>query len=55
MLYDDQPISQDEEDKLNRTPFVDEIVELINRYTEYDEKKDKIGRASCRERVSLDV
>lgn len=40
MLYDDQPISQDEEDKLNRTPFVDEIVELINRYTEYDEKKD---------------
>lgn len=40
MLYDDQPISQDEEDKLNRTPFVDEIVELIDRYTEYDEKKD---------------
>ena len=40
MLYDDQPISQDEEDKLNRTPFVDEIVELIDRYTDVDEKKD---------------
>lgn len=40
MLYNDQPIGQDKEDKLNRTSFVDEIVELINRYTEYDEKKD---------------
>lgn len=40
MLYNDQPIGQDEEDKLNRTPFVDEIVELIDRYTEDDEKKD---------------
>lgn len=40
MLYNDQPIGQDEEDKLNRTPFVDEIVELIDRYTEADEKKD---------------
>lgn len=41
MLYNDQPIGQDKEDKLNRTPFVDEIVELIDRYTEADEKKDK--------------
>jgi hypothetical protein len=40
MLYNDQPIGQDEEDKLNRTPFVDEIVELIDRYTEVDEVKD---------------
>lgn len=40
MLYNDQPIGQDEEDKLNRTPFVDEIVELIDRYTEDDEEKD---------------
>lgn len=40
MLYNDQPIGQDEEDKLNRTPFVDEIVELVDRYTEADEKKD---------------
>lgn len=40
MLYNDQPIGQDKEDKLNRIPFVDEIVELIDRYTEADEKKD---------------
>lgn len=40
MLYNDQPIGQDEEDKLNRKPFVDEIVELVDRYTEADEKKD---------------
>lgn len=40
MLYNDQPIGQDEEDKLNRKPFVDEIVELIDRYTEADEVKD---------------
>jgi len=40
MLYNDQPIGQDEEDKLNRKPFVEEIVELIDRYTEADEKKD---------------
>lgn len=41
MLYNDQPIGQDKDDKLNRTPFVDEIVELIDRYTDADEKKDK--------------
>lgn len=40
MLYNDQPIGQDEEDKLKRKPFVDEIVELIDRYTEADEVKD---------------
>ena len=40
MLYNDQPIGQDKDDKLNRTPFVDEIVELVDRYTEADEKKD---------------
>lgn len=40
MLYNDQPIGQDKEDKLNRTPFVEKIVELIDRYTEADEKKD---------------
>lgn len=40
MLYNDQPIGQDKDDELNRTPFVDEIVELVDRYTEADEKKD---------------
>lgn len=40
MLYNDQPIGQDKEDKLNRIPFVDETVELIDRYTEADKKKD---------------
>lgn len=40
MLYNDQPIGQDKEDKLNRTLFVDEIAELVDRYTEADEKKD---------------
>lgn len=40
MLYNDQPIGQDKDDKLNRTPFVDEIVEMVDRYTEADEKKD---------------
>lgn len=40
MLYNDQPIGQDKDDELNRTPFVDEIVELVERYTEADEKKD---------------
>ena len=40
MLYDDQPISRDEEDKLGRLPFVDEIFELIDKYTEAAEKKE---------------
>ena len=39
MLYNDQPISQGEEDKLNRQPFVDEIVGLIDRYIEAGKAK----------------
>lgn len=39
MLYNDRPISKDAEDRLGRLPFVDEIVELIDKYTMADENK----------------
>ncbi len=43
MLYDDRPIDpkdSDQEDKLNRQPFVDDIFELIDQYTRNDEQRD---------------